>query len=211
MTLKFYMTPGSCSTGIHILLEELELAFEAHVLNLPAGDHLKPEYLAINPKGTIPALVRDDGSALTDFIAIARWLGEAYPRAGLLPRTPDDEERVRDIMDYAGHVMHGQGFTRIFTTERYSHDPERHATIQAEGRAIVERGFDYLNRLMAGREHVADDFGIADASLFYIEFWADRIGIALPGHCRAHFQRLLQRRAVRQVLAEEGYASLLRG
>ena len=47
MAMKFYMTPGSCSTGIHILLETLELPFEAWVLNLPAGDHLKPEYPAL--------------------------------------------------------------------------------------------------------------------------------------------------------------------
>lgn len=50
MTLKFYMTPGSCSTGIHILLEELDLPFEVTIVNLPAGDHLKPEYRALNPK-----------------------------------------------------------------------------------------------------------------------------------------------------------------
>ena len=64
--MKFYMTPGSCSTGIHILLEEIGLVFEAYIVNLVKGDHLKPDYLAINSNGTIPTLVRDDGVALTD-------------------------------------------------------------------------------------------------------------------------------------------------
>lgn len=73
MAMKFYMTPGSCSTGIHILLETLELPFEAWILSLPAGDHLKPEYLAINPRGTIPTLVPDDGLALTDFRSTLPW------------------------------------------------------------------------------------------------------------------------------------------
>ena len=63
MTLKFYMVPGSCSTGIHILLEELELPFEVTVLNMPSGDHRRPAYLAINPKGTIPILVLNGGGA----------------------------------------------------------------------------------------------------------------------------------------------------
>ena len=72
--MKFYMTPGSCSTGIHILLEEVGAVFEAYIVNLPAGDHLKPDYLAINPKGTIPTLVRNDGTAITEFQAIAWWL-----------------------------------------------------------------------------------------------------------------------------------------
>jgi len=55
------MTPGSCSTGIHIILEELEEIFEAHIVNLPAGDQFKPAYTAINPKSNIPALARPDG------------------------------------------------------------------------------------------------------------------------------------------------------
>ena len=39
MVMRFYMTPGSCSTGIHVLLEELDLPFEAWIVNLPAGEH----------------------------------------------------------------------------------------------------------------------------------------------------------------------------
>lgn len=59
--MKFHMTPGSCSTGIHILLETLELPFEVYMVNLMAGDQFRPEYLAVNPNATIPTLVRDDG------------------------------------------------------------------------------------------------------------------------------------------------------
>jgi glutathione S-transferase len=64
--MKFYMTPGSCSTGIHILLEEIGLVFEAYIIDLLAGDQYKDKYLAINPKGTIPTLLRDDGTAIPD-------------------------------------------------------------------------------------------------------------------------------------------------
>ena len=71
MSKKFYMTPGSCSTGIHILLEECGLVFEAYIVNLLAGDQHRKDYLAINPKGSIPALLLDDGTALTEFSAIA--------------------------------------------------------------------------------------------------------------------------------------------
>ncbi len=83
--MKFYMTPGSCSTGIHIILEELDERFEAFVVNLPAGDHLKPDYVAINPKSTVPVLVREDCTVLTEVQAIAYWLGRSNPRARLWP------------------------------------------------------------------------------------------------------------------------------
>lgn len=203
--MKLYMAPGSCSTGIHILLEELELPFEAWIVNLPAGDHRKPAYLAINPKATIPTLVRDDGSALTEFPAIAWWLARRYPKARLLPDDADGEARVIETLAYVVGTIHGQGYTRIFTTDGYTDDPAGYAAVQARGREIVAQGFALMNDLLAGGEYVAGRFSIADAALFYVEFWADRIGIDLPEHCLAHYRRMRARPVVQRVLAEEGY------
>jgi glutathione S-transferase len=209
-TMRFYMTPGSCSTGIHILLEEVGAVFEAHLVNLVAGDQFKEAYLAVNPKGTIPCLVRDDGTSLTDFAAIAWWLARAYPRRKLLPDDVEGEVRVLETLNYAVNTLHGQGFARIFTAERFAADEADHEAVRARGREIVEQGFAIADRLLAGREYVADRFSIADAALFYVEFWADRTKLALPENCLGHYRRLLARPAVRQVLAEEGYAAALR-
>ncbi|HAF45130.1 MAG: glutathione S-transferase [Sideroxydans sp. GWF2_59_14] len=203
--MKFYMTPGSCSTGIHILLEELELVFEVTLVNLMAGDHLRPENLAVNPKATIPTLVRDDGSAITEFQAIAWWLARAYPKAKLLPDDTEGEVRVIETLDYVVGTIHGQGYTRIFTTENYSTNKAEHEAIQVRGREIVSKGFAVMNGVLAGKEYVVGSFSIADAALFYVEFWADKIKIELPPNCLAHYQRMLQRPAVRRVLMEEGY------
>jgi glutathione S-transferase len=203
--MKFYMTPGSCSTGIHILLEELELPFEVYLVNLMAGDQFKPEYVALNPKSTIPTLVRDDGTAITEFQAIAWWLARRYPRVGLLPENIDDEARVIETMDYVVGTIHGQGYTRIFTTANYTDNEAEHEAIQARGREIAARGLGVIDALLAGRDYVAGRFGIADAALFYVEFWADKIKLDLPPNCLAHYRRMLQRPAVRQVLMEEGY------
>jgi hypothetical protein len=60
--MKLYMIPGSCSTGIHIILEELEQAFEAYIVNLTAGDQFEPQYVAINPKSTVPTGAARRGS-----------------------------------------------------------------------------------------------------------------------------------------------------
>ncbi|WP_442754243.1 glutathione S-transferase family protein [Methylocystis sp. JAN1] len=200
--MKFYMTPGSCSTGIHILLEEIGLVFEAYVLNLPRGDHLKPEYLAINPQGTIPTLVLDDGTALTDFVGIATWLAQTYPRRKLLPDDPVLADEARAMLAFCTRHIHGEAFRRVFTPDRYGPDPD--ATI-AEGHAIAASAFETVDREIAGREYAVGPFSIADAALFYVEFWADKIGMALPLNCSSHYQRMKARPAVRQVLAEEGY------
>lgn len=203
--MKLYMTPGSCSTGIHILLEELDLAFEAYLVNLLAGDQNRPDYLALNPKGTIPVLVRDDGTALTEFPAIAWWLARRYPKAKLLPEDIDGEARVLEAMDYAVGTIHMQGFARIFTTAHFTPNEADHEGVKQRGLEIVAKGYAILDGMLAGKEYVAGRFSIADAALFYVEFWGDKLKLELPEYCRAHYQRLLARPAVQRVLREEGY------
>src|SRR5713226_1134982 len=142
--MKLYMTPGSCSTGIHIIMEELDEIFEAYVVNLPAGDHFKPDYVAINPKSTIPALVRPDGTALTEVQAIAYWLGRSHPRARLWPAGAEDETRMIEAMAYIVGTVHGQGFARIFATSTFARNPADHESVRTLGRDIVEKGFAIL-------------------------------------------------------------------
>jgi len=75
---------------------------------------------------------------------------------------------------------------------------------------MVLRGLRQFDLGLKDRDYVAGPFSIADAALFYLEFWADRIELELPERCLLHYQRLLKRPSVRQVLAEEGYSSTLR-
>jgi len=203
--MKFFMTPGSCATGIHVLLEELDLLFEVHPVDLLAGEHTTPEYRALNPKSTIPALMLDDGRVITEFQAIAWWLARSHPQAGLLPTTPDDEVRVLEVMDYVTGTLHMQGFARIFTAEKFTPNAADHAAVCARGRAIIDDAFAVIDASLAGREYVLETFSIADAALFYTEFWARHSDIRLPAGCAAHYQRMLGRPAVRRVLMEEGY------
>ena len=206
--MKFYMTPGSCSTGIHIVLEELELLFEVHLVNLPAGDQYKPDFVAINPKSTIPVLVTAEGKALTDYCAIAYWLARKYPKAGLMPGDVDGDTLVLETMNYVVNTIHMQGFTRIFTTDKYAYAEADFARVKHSGEIIVKKGLALLNTQLEGKAYVADQFSIADSALFYAEFWADHLGMKLPPNCAAHYQRMLQRPVVRQVLTEEGYGKM---
>ncbi|WP_225433401.1 glutathione S-transferase family protein [Thauera sedimentorum] len=211
MNMKLYMTPGSCSTGIHILLEELEQVFEVYLVNLLAGDNRRPEYLAMNPNGTIPTLVTPDGSPLTDWQSIAWWLGKRFAKGKFLPGNEGDRELCQWVMDMAGKKIHGDGFPRIFVTDAYTRDEGRKSMIHRQGEKIVQVGFEEVPPKLEGRKYVLGEQPcIADFALFYVEFWADRTGIALPQPLHAHYQRMLRRPAVRQVLSEEGYGSMFR-
>lgn len=205
MPMKFYMTPGSCSTGIHILLEELEKVFEVYIVNLPAGDQFKPDYVAINPKSTIPTLVRDNGMPLTEFQAIAYWLARSSPKAKLIPEDLDNETLVLETMDYVVGTVHMQGFARIFNTGTFTPNEADYDNVKKQGEDIVQKGFTIINTILDGKDYISGTFSIADAALFYVEFWADKTKLALPVNCQAHYQRMLKRPAVYRVLREEGY------
>jgi glutathione S-transferase len=203
--MKLYMTPGSCSTAIHIILEELEETFEAHVVNLPAGDQFKPDYVAINPKSTIPTLVRRDGTSLTEVPAIAYWLARSYPRARLWPDGVESECRLIEAMAHIVGTIHGQGFARIFATGTFARNPADHGSVRDLGRDIVAKGFAVLNDAIGTGTYLAGDYSVADPILFYVEFWADKTGITLPDNLVTHYTRMLARPAVQRVLREEGY------
>ncbi|MFG1424275.1 glutathione S-transferase family protein [Roseixanthobacter liquoris] len=209
--MKFYMTPGSCSTGIHILLEELEEVFEVSVVNLPAGDHFKPGYVAINLKSTIPTLVRADGSALTEVQAIAYWLARSRPRAKLWPDDVELQTRLVEAMAYVVGTIHGQGFARIFATSTFAREATEHERVRELGRDIVRKGFEVLDAAIGSGPYLAGAFSAADPVLFYVEFWAEKTGIALPDNLLAHYRRMLARPAVHRVLREEGYNTAVLG
>jgi glutathione S-transferase len=207
MNMKFYMTPGSCTTGIHILLEECELVFEAYIVNLMAGDNTTSEYLAINPRATIPTLVREDGTALNDYMSIAWWLARQHPKVGLLGQNTEDEIKILDMMSYVISTIHMQGFARIFTTDKFTQNEDDYAWVKDKGTEIINRGFTVIDDMLTEKGYVTDSFSIADATLFYVEFWAVKTNIELPPACLKHYQMMLNRMSVRQVMVEEGYSN----
>jgi glutathione S-transferase len=78
--------------------------------------------------------------------------------------------------------------------------------IKAQGRALVEEAFTLIDaRIDDDGRLFGDDLTVADAALFYVTFWADRIGLPLPPRCLAFYRRMRERPVVRRVLAEEGY------
>src|SRR5690349_1013839 len=85
MATKLYYAPGACSLASHIALEEIGIPYQTQPLNLAEGDQRKPEYLKINPRGRVPALVVDD-EILTENVGIMTYLAGGHPKAGIWPK-----------------------------------------------------------------------------------------------------------------------------
>lgn len=204
--MKLYYGPGTCALGIHVLLEEIGKPYEAQAINLREGDQFKPEFTAVNPKSKVPTLVRDDGSVLTEFPAIAYWLARTNPGQRLLPDGFDDQARVLEAMDYVVATLHMQGFSRLFRPSNFSPSTADEEQVKARGKEIVEKGFAALDKALEGKQFVAGGFSVADCALYYVEFWAGRFGIPLPPNVAAHFERMKSRPAVQKAMQAEGLA-----
>ncbi len=206
--MKLLYAPGACSLGIHVLLEEIGKPYETQSVDLKGGQ-FKPEYTAINPKSKVPTLVRDDGSVLTEFPAIAYWLARTNPQSKLLPDDVDAQARALEAMDYAVATLHMQGFSRMFRPENFAPNADDAEKVKAKGRDIFEKGLALLDKALAGKDYVCgSQLSIADAALFYVEFWAAaRMKMTLPPNCAAHYRRMLSRPAVRKVMEAEGLPS----
>jgi glutathione S-transferase len=204
--MKLLYGPGTCALGIHVLLEEIGKPYEAQSVNLREGEHMKPAFTDVNPKSKVPTLVRDDGSVLTEFPAIAYWLARTNPGQKLLPDGFDDQARVMEAMDYVVATVHMQGFSRLFRASNFSANPADEEAVKARGKEIVEKAFALLDKQLAGKQFVAGTFSVADAALFYVEFWAGRLGVTLPPNLAAHFERMKSRPAVQSALKAEGLA-----
>ncbi len=206
--MKLYYAPGACSIGIHVILEEIGKPFELHKLNFAEGAQYRPEFKAVNPKSKVPTLQRDDGSVLTEFPAIAVWLARTNPESGLLPDDVESEVRAIEAMDYCVATLHMQGFSRMFRPANFSPNEAEHEQVKARGREIFENGLKLMEAALGGKEYVVGRFSVADAALFYVEFWAaDRMKMTLPPNCAAHYGRMKQRPAVQKVLQAEGFGA----
>lgn len=203
--MKLFYTPGACSMGIHVILEEIGTPYDLETVDLAAQAQHAPAFKAINPKSKVPALMRDDGSVLTEFPAIALWLARTNPQAGLLPDDPDAQARAFEAMDYVVATIHMQGFARMVRPGNYSPNEADHETVKAKGREIFETGLKLMDSALNGKDYVAGAFSVADAALFYVEYWAAaRMKMELPANCAAHFARMKARPAVARMLAGEG-------
>jgi glutathione S-transferase len=202
--MKLFYSPGACSLGIHVLLEEIGVPYELSLVDLRQGQQLSPAFRAVNPKGKVPALQREDGSVLTEFPAIAWWLALRFPDANLLPASEEDRIRVMESLDYMVGTVHMRGFTLAMVPQKFTSAEAGQSDLRNQGTKVATEGFETLSRQLGDKPYLFDSFTIADAALFYLVSWAGRANIAVPPNLAGYRERLAARPAIRRALEQEG-------
>lgn len=197
----------TCSIGIHVLLEELGIPYDLRIVDFSKKEQKTPEYLALNPKGKVAALVRDDGSVVTEYAAIAMYLALEHPEKNLMPTDTEGMIRTLEAMDFIIGTVHMLSWRMYRRPDAYSDIPEAVEQLKVRGKEAMMAAFDVVDEQLEGKEWLMGDFSIADTALYYNEFWAvDVGGWDLPPNVRAHYERMKQRPSVQANRKLEGVA-----
>jgi glutathione S-transferase len=205
--MKLYYAQGACSLGIHLLLNEVGADYELVKLDMRAGDLQKPEYLAINPKGKVPAMALDDGSVLTEWPALAGYIAATHPEAHLVSSDPVMAARTMELVMFINGTVHLAGFSRVMRPAVFSPNPEEKDAVRAQGKKIFGDGLALVSAVLGDHDYLVGDFSIADAALFYVTFWNNAVAkVEVPANINAHYARMMARPAVKQAMVTEGLA-----
>lgn len=201
MTARFYYSPRSCALASHIVLEHVGADFEAIRLDFQANQQRSAEYLAINAKGRVPALVTERG-VITETPAILLYLAQTHPQSGVAPL--DDPFALAELQAVNSwfcstvHVAHAHG-TR---GARWADDASALQAMKAKVAQNMTDCFDWIEReLLRGPWVMGKDFSVADPYLFTLTIWLMQNGVELSRFPRVadHYQRMLALPAVQKI------------
>lgn len=197
--MKLFHDPASCSIGIRIILEESAANYETVFMALADGDQHKSEFRQINPKGKVPALILDDGSTLTEFQAIAFWLGASFPQSGLLPEELEEQARCLELMDFVVSTLHMRGATLGILPMKFTQNEQFQAEIRLHGEKVVADGLKILSEKLGDHPYfMGNALTIADCAVYYLLRWEGRCKMDIPENLLEFRNRMRERPAVKR-------------
>ena len=203
--LKLYYAPGTCALASHIALEEAGAPYTTERLDFKSNQQASPEYLKVNPKGRVPALVSDHG-VLTETPALLAYIAQSFPKAKLAPL--DDAFAFAQVQAFNSylcstvHVAHahkGRGYRWATEESSFADMKGMVPKTMAACFALIERG------MLKGPWVMGEQYTICDPYLFTLTGWleGDGVDLATLPKVMAHRQRMAERTAVKTVMEDE--------
>ena len=203
--LKLYYAADTCSLASHIALEDAGADYALARVSFAQNEQRSPEYLAINPKGRVPAMLTDRG-ILTETPAMLVFIAQSFPQAGLAPL--DDPFAFAELQAFNSflcstlHVAHAHRMRG----HRWADDQAAIAAMKRKVPDSVGASYDLIERHMfRGPWVVGEAYTICDPYLFTIAQWMEGDGIDPERFPRVadHRRRMAERPAVRKAIAQE--------
>jgi glutathione S-transferase len=199
--MRLYYSPAACSLAPHIVAREAGVPLDLVKVDLKAKvTEDGADFLAINPKGSVPALYLDAGDILTESVAIIQFIADMAPDAKLMPATGTFERyRALEWLNFVATELH-KSFSPLW---RSGTPNEMRAVIKN----VLADKFTHLDQCLSTRSYLlGDGFAAPDAYTFTILSWGPHVGIELAQwpNLADYVQRISARPAVREAVAAEG-------
>ncbi len=202
--LTFFYSTQTCSTAIHIALEEAEIPFRGVEVSWKRKLNLA-ELEAASPLGQVPVLVKD-GQALVQSIAILEYVANQAPAKNLLPAAGTwERSQAMSWLSFIGSDFQ-KSFLPMFMASRWTTDTAVQLEVKKTVMAGIDKHLAYINQSLAGKDYImGKQFTVVDAFLFTIVGWCKWSEIKIGNHPNlvAYLQRIYDRPAVQKVLAKE--------
>lgn len=199
--MKLYYARGACSLAPHILLHEIGARFEIEAVDLRTKKTASgSNFLEINPRGYVPALVLDNGEVLTEAAVVLQYVADRKPEVKLLG-APGSMERYRTLewTHFVSTEIH-KNYSPLFA-------PDTPAEYKEIAKNKLTQRLTYVDGVLARGEYLTGShYTIADVYLFTTSNWMGATGLdpaAFP-HLAAFKQRVGARPAVQAALKAEG-------
>ncbi len=203
--LTLFYAAGTCSLASHIALEDSGAAYEAKRLNFAEGEQRKPDYLAINPKGRVPALVTERG-IITETPAILVYIAQTNPQANLAPlNDPFALAQIQSLNNYLSSTVHVAHAHRA-RGYRWTDDAAAQETMKKKVPQNVGDCFEIIeNQYFKGPWVMGEAYSICDPYLYTIAGWLEADGVDPKRFPKVldHRNRMAERAVVKRVLARE--------
>lgn len=179
--MVLFYAPNTISVATAIALEAAGLAYKAHHVNFSQAAQTKPDYLRINPKGRVPALVIGD-DILTETGALLEHIAGLAPEAGLIPKDPMQAFRMREVMYYLATTMHVAHAHKLRGT-RWADLPESHADMTAKVPETMSACCAHLEETCDFAPFVTGaQMTLADIYLYVITTWLPGDGVTVANY-----------------------------
>lgn len=201
MTLKLFYTPSACSLSPHIVAREAQIDITLDKVDFATKKtDSGQDYLAINPKGYVPALQLEDGYVLTEGPAIVQYLADQKPASKLAPPNGSLERyKLQEALGYINSELH-KTYSPLF-------NPKLPPEVREERVAYLHKRYPLIEKQLTGKQYLfGDHFTVADAYLHVVTRWARFIKVDLSQYSAlsAFQERVHARPAVQAALKAEG-------
>ncbi len=201
---KLYYSPGACSMGVHVVLNECNVPFELEKVDMMAGQNRTPEYLKLNPRGQIPVLV-EDGKPIREGAAQLIYLLEKY-NSPLLPKSGIERATALEWLMFANATLH-PAYARVFFLKRNGPDDStKDALMEVAAAKINEHWAEVEQRLSQSPFICGNDITIGDILITVIANWTGNVPktIVIGPNTRAMFKKVIARASYQKALETEG-------